>query len=276
MLETAAELAAGFQAELVGLYVEDVNLIRVAELSFTQEVGLFSGTSRRLEIHHVERGFRSQARRARQALEAAAKSAQVDCSFQVGRGMIAAVLLTAAAEADLVILGRRSQSVIARRRLGSTARSILVEGTQLTLLLQPAMRPGQPVMVIYDGSATSQKALATTARLLREKAGTATVLILADQTDQARLLQQEAAELLTDQTLETEFHWLARPTVARLARFIKDKEFRLVVLSEANTLSREAMLRLLDEIDCPVLLVRQSDITHLGDIRLSSTAQPGE
>ena len=69
-------------------------------------------------------------------------------------------------------------------------------------------------------------------------------------------LRDEAAELLAGQGLETEYHWLKSPTVSRLARFIKDKEFRLVVLSEANTLSRKAMLNLLDEIDCPVLLVR--------------------
>jgi nucleotide-binding universal stress UspA family protein len=255
-LETAAEMAAGFQAELVGLYVEDVNLIRVAELSFTQEVGLFSGTSRRLEIRQVERGFRSQARRARQVLATVAKKAQVDWSFQVGRGMIAAVLLAAAAEADLVVLGRRSQSLMTRRRLGSTARSILVEGTQLTLLLQPGVGPGQPVMVIYDGSATSQKALATTARLTRDKVGTATVLILANEADRAEMLRQEAGELSARQEMETEYHWLMNPTVRRLARFINDKEFRLVVLSEANTLSRMAMLSLLDEIDAPVLLVR--------------------
>lgn len=256
VLETAADLAAGFQAELVGLYVEDVNLVRVAELSFTQEVGLFSGASRRLEIRQVERGFRSQARRARQALATAAEKAQVDWSFQVSRGMIAAVLLAAAAEADLVILGRRSQPLPARRGLGSTARSILVEGTQLTLLLQPGMQPGQPVMVIYDGSATSQKALATTARLMRNQAEEATVLILADEVGQEKARRQEAAELLAGQGLETEYHWLKNPTVSRLARFIEDKDFRLVVLSEANTLSRQAMLKLLDNIDCPVLLVR--------------------
>jgi nucleotide-binding universal stress UspA family protein len=256
VLETAAELAAGFQAELVGLYVEDVNLIRMAEHSFTQEIGLFSGVSRRLEIRHVERGFRGQARRARQALERVAEQAQVGWSFQVGRGMIAAVLLAAAAEADLVILGRRSQLRPARSGLGSTARSFLVEGAQLTLLLQPGMQPGQPMLVIYDGSATSQKALTTTAWLMGERAETATVLILADEDDQAELLWDEAGELLAGQGLKSEYHWLKSPTVSRLARFIKEKEFRLVVLSEANTLSRKAMLNLLDEIDCPVLLVR--------------------
>lgn len=256
VLEAAADLAAGFQAELVGLYVEDLNLVRVAELSFTQEVGLFSGVSRRLEIRQVERGFRSQARRVRQALERAAEQAQVEWSFQVSRGMIAAVLLSAAAEADLVILGRRSQPRLARGGLGSTARSILVEGTQLTLLLQPGLQPGQPVMVIYDGSAPSQKALATTARLMRDQAEEATVLILADEVGQEKARRQEAAELLADQGLETDYHWLKSPTISRLARFIKDREFRLVVLSEANTLSRQAMLKLLDDIDCPVLLVR--------------------
>ena len=247
---------AAYLSSYLESHVEDVNLVRVAELSFTQEVGLFSGASRRLEIRQVERGFRSQARRARQALAQAAEEAQVEWSFQVSRGMIAAVLLAAAAEADLVILGRRSQPLPARRGLGSTARSILVEGTQLTLLIQPGMQPGQPVIVIYDGSTDSQKALGTTARLMREQAEGATVLILADDVGQEKARRQEAAELLAGQGLETDYHWLKNLTVSRLAHFIKNKGFRLIVLSEANTLSRQAMLKLLDNIDCPVLLVR--------------------
>jgi nucleotide-binding universal stress UspA family protein len=256
VLETAAKLAAGYRAELVGLYVEDVNLIRMAELTFAQEVGMFSGTRRRLEVRQVERGFRGQARRVRQALETAAKRAHVDWSFRVGRGMIAAVLLSAAAEADLVILGRWSQSLAPRKRLGSTARSILAEGTQLTLLLQPPMQPGQPVTIIYDGSTNSQKALAVTARLMQDEGGFATVLILAGGTERAEMLQQQVAELSDRHELETKSRWLTNPTISRLAHFIKSRGFRLVVLSETNTLSRDAILSLLDEVDCPVLLVR--------------------
>jgi riboflavin biosynthesis pyrimidine reductase len=170
--------------------------------------------------------------------------------------MIAAVLLSAAAEADLVILGRWSQSLPSRKRLGSTARSILAEGTQLTLLLQPPMQPGQPVIIIYDGSTNSQKALAATARLMQDEGGSATVLILADGTERAEMLQQQVAELSDRHKLETKSHWLTSPTIFRLVHFIKSRGFRLVVLSETNTLSRDAILSLLDEVDCPVLLVR--------------------
>ena len=41
-LEAAVELATRFQAELLGLYVEDINLLRLAQLPFGREVGTFS------------------------------------------------------------------------------------------------------------------------------------------------------------------------------------------------------------------------------------------
>ena len=41
-IRSAVDLAARFRAELVGLFVEDVNLLRSAQLPFVRKVGAFS------------------------------------------------------------------------------------------------------------------------------------------------------------------------------------------------------------------------------------------
>ena len=68
-LEAAAHLAAHLEAELSGLYVEDENLLRGAELPITRMVGSFSGEVRPVERGDMEQQLNVQAARARRALE---------------------------------------------------------------------------------------------------------------------------------------------------------------------------------------------------------------
>ncbi len=56
-VEAAVNLAARFNAELTGIYVEDENLLRLADLPFVQEVGHFSATCRHINHVDLERQF---------------------------------------------------------------------------------------------------------------------------------------------------------------------------------------------------------------------------
>ena len=58
-LENSVELAARLNAELVGLFVEDINLLRATQLPFTREISFFSSGLRRLEAAELERQLRA-------------------------------------------------------------------------------------------------------------------------------------------------------------------------------------------------------------------------
>jgi nucleotide-binding universal stress UspA family protein len=103
LLEAAAELAGEMQAELLGLFVENQDLLHFAGLPFAREVGFESATRRALDVGSMERTLRALAKEARQALEAVASPTRVQWSFRVVRGVPAAELLAAAEESDLVI-----------------------------------------------------------------------------------------------------------------------------------------------------------------------------
>lgn len=256
-LEAAAELAAGLKAELLGLFVEDINLLRLAELPFAREMGVFSTTRRRLDILEVERELRAQASRARRALAIAAGRAQVPWSFRVARGVIAAELLTAASEADLVILGKVGWSLTGRRHLGSTARAVLSQATCLTLILQEGVRLSLPILTVYDGSTPAQKALAAAIRLVRGKNGYLTVLILADGPDAARELQTNVAKWLRERGLEARYRWLVGADVRHLPRIVDAEGCGMLVLpGQHSRVQSQGLLVWLDEVTCPVLLVR--------------------
>ncbi len=256
-LDAAIELAASLEAELVGLFVEDINLLRLTELSFVQEVGLFSATSRRLEIRHVERQFRSLSSRVHRTLARLAEQAGVNWSFRVVRGVITAELLAAAAETDLIILGRKGWFPAGKRRLGSTTRAILAQGVPITLILQPGFHLGLPILVIYDSSDTAQRALAAAAQLGQGQAESLTVLILAAGPEKGEQLQQQATALLDRYGVQARYLRQTESTAQRLTRTAQTEGCRLLVLpSHGSLMDYEALLTLLGQIDCPVLLVR--------------------
>jgi nucleotide-binding universal stress UspA family protein len=256
-LEAAAELAADLEAELLGLFVEDINLLRLAELPFARESDFLSVTSRPLNSRYMQRQLRAQARRARQALATLAERSQVSWSFRVVRGAIAAELLAAAAEADLTILGKAGWSMTRRRRLGSTARQVLVQSERLTLILQHGACLELPALVVYDGSPTAEKALNVAARLMQGKEGELVVLLLSAGPTTAQELHTQVIEWLDKEGLQARFHWMAEEDVQRLIDLIQDEESGVLVLpGQFPWLQDEAFLTLLEQIECPVLLVR--------------------
>ena len=256
-LEAAVELAGRFRAELLGLFVEDVNLLRLAELPFAQEIGFFSATRRKLDTQRIERQFRGQAARIRRVLELIAERMQVNWSFRVARGVIASELLTAASEVDLIILGRGGWSLTQRRQLGSTARAILSETPCLALILQQGTCLELPMLVVYDGSPLAQKALATAAALVQGEDGDLTVLVLADDLDMAHRLQRQAAEWLQGRGVNVRYRPLTKLSVPRLAHILQTEERGTLVLPARSALLQdEVLLALLDEVEMPVLLVR--------------------
>jgi nucleotide-binding universal stress UspA family protein len=254
-LEAAAELAASLEAELLGLFVEDINLLRLAELPFAQEIGLFSGTRRRLDSQRVERQLQVQARRARQALATVANRAQVRWTFSVRRGQIASELLMAALDADLVILGKTGWSE--QGRLGSTALAVLTQGHGPAMILQRGVQLRLPMLVLYDGSRVAQQALAVAAQLAQTKEDSVIVLLLADTMEAAETLREKASEWLGDRGMAVRYRWLSKADAPKLCQMVQQEASGLLVFHrDTPSLQGEELITLLNEIRCPVLLVQ--------------------
>lgn len=103
----AAALARGLGVELAGLFVEDVNLLRLAGLPFARQIPVSGGPPRRVEPAAMEAQLRALAAAARQDLARAASSVHVAWTFEVRRGALPAEALAAAGESDLLLLATR-------------------------------------------------------------------------------------------------------------------------------------------------------------------------
>lgn len=254
-LEAAAAMAAQLEAELEGLYVEDINLLRLADLPFSREVGLASARSRRVLSEDMVRALRGEAARARRALEAISKQSHVRCSFRVARGQVAAEVLAAAGRADLVALATTSME-LRRTGLGSTTRAVLASSARALLVLPPRKVPRNSLAVVYDGSPRASQALALAGQMGRSTGGVL-VFLVADNDDEEQRLRAEATHVLGAHGVRAEFEWVVEVDAGQMGKRVRERNVGTLLLAEDSPgLGRTGVQRLLQEIDCAVLLLR--------------------
>jgi nucleotide-binding universal stress UspA family protein len=251
-LDAASRLAAQLHVELRGLFVEDVNLLRLAELPSAPHLSLSSGSDMRLDTPSLQRQLRALAEEARQALETAAARLALSGSFSVARGSVTAELLAAASEGALLILGRAGHSLARRAGLGETARAAVRQATGPVLLLPPGASLDGPVAVVEDGSPGAPRALETAAALAETLGQELWVLVVAAS-------QQEAADSgeACKRALEAAGRAARIRTligVDRLAGVLARERVGVLVLSADAALAHDA--RLVDEARCALLLTR--------------------
>lgn len=256
-LEAATELAARCGAELLGLYVEDINLLRLAGSPFAQEVGQFTAIRRRLDIQEVERQIRGQRVRIRRMFEVTTRKTRLRRSFQVTRGAVANEVLRAASEVDALVLGRVGWSLVAPRRMGSTARAVLSQAPGLALIVPHSGCLGAPFLVLYDGSSLANKALHVVTGLMEPEEGPLTVLLLTEHPEQLEPLRAQVHAWLGERDLVAHYRSLSKTNVPDLVRTLQAEQCgTLVVPSRGDVLGAQALQAVLDQVEVPVLLVR--------------------
>jgi nucleotide-binding universal stress UspA family protein len=256
-LEAASELADTLKAELVGIFVEDVNLLRLAGLPFAREVRYLSVTARPLDSPSMERELRIQAEQVKRTLAVVAGRRQLRWSFRVVRGEVVTELLTAAQEADLLALGRASWATTRRVRLGATAREVVAQALRPVLLLQQGHAICQPIQLVYDGSAAAKRALTTAVRLASVIGGHLTVMIAADAPDTAQRLEGDVDARLQAQQVRGHYRRLIKPSAEEMAGALHTAGGGTLIIGADNPLLEgEGLPTLLDAIDCSVFLVR--------------------
>ncbi|HLE13703.1 MAG TPA: universal stress protein [Anaerolineales bacterium] len=252
-LRVAASLATRLDTEVIGIFVEDINLLRLAEMPFIQEVGYFSARSYPMSSQGIERQLRSSNRWLQQVFQMLSSNTNIRWSLRTIRGSIAAELLDSVLDTDLLILGRTG--LPGMRQVGPIVRSLINRAPTQSLIINRPVRPGTRVIILYDGSASSQKALLA-CELVIAPENPVIVLIIAPDFEQAQRLQAQAQAELVAATNRTRYHWLRGADAILLAQLARREECGVLVLpAESDALPVDSLLALLDRTDCSVLLV---------------------
>ena len=247
-LERIARLAARLRAEMAGLFVEDIDLLHLAALPFAAEFSRFTRRHRRLEGADIERQLRIQAAAAQRALAAAAEHAGVTWSFRVTRGSVAALLLQAAAEVDLLALGASRRILLRESDFGFA----LEAGAQRALR---AEAPERPVAVVCDDTAPGRRALAVARHLADADGRALTVLLIGAGQQGVERLRREAVSYIGER--RGRYRQVIDPSVTTLLNAVRSQHAAMLVLPASAPMRDTAAFKLLREgLSCPALLVR--------------------
>jgi len=239
-LELLTLLAEEQSAEVLGLFVEDSDLLGLAHMSFTRELCRLTYTERPLEAADIERQLRIQARSAQLALEAAAKQAGLAYSFRAIRGAVAALLQEAAQEMDMMILAPAQRS---RRIPGPITLATI------------ACQSKRPVVVAFDDSVSSVRALLMAKRLAEVGKRELTVLVTPTAREDSEALRNQAEEKLSPVAAHYR-HLLAPDIDALLESSHREKAGTLVLGLTDKLLGPGSLQKLNQHLECPALLVR--------------------
>lgn len=178
-LEAAAEIAVARNAEVLGIFVEEINLLRTAGYGFAREVGSSSGLARPLEVAALEARMQALAEQARCSLQQTMTRRGLVQSLKLCRGRVAEEVLSLMLPQDLVVLGRVGWSSIPGTRLGSTARVLLRQAPGDVLLwAEPRLqRQNRVVVLLNHDQGANHRAIRVGAELARRSNQPLSVLI---------------------------------------------------------------------------------------------------
>jgi nucleotide-binding universal stress UspA family protein len=255
--ETATALAAHLDAELHALFVEDINLLRLAALPFARETRLTSATTRRLQNPDMEQALRAEAIRAQTTLATIATRLNVRWSFHVTRGQMASQVNAAALETDLIALTFAGGTPARLSQVAATMEMVMHGASCPLLMLPPGAGIRPPFWVIYDGSPASARALRLAGQLAEAEGKGVTVLLIADEPSMARRLRSEADILLAEAKVIPHYSVLQHPDVAAIARAVRAASAgTLVMAAESPIFNGEIRRRLLETLEIAALLTR--------------------
>lgn len=236
-LEAAAEIAAERNAEVLGVFVEELNLLRTAEYGFAREIGGSSGLTRPLELAALERRMQAQAERARQLLQRTMARRGLVQTLQLCRGRVAEEVMNLMQPEDLVVLGRAGWSCIPGARLGSTAQALLQQAPgEVLLWTEPRVqRESRVVVLLNHNQLNNYRALQVGVELARRSQQAMTVLIRS-QPDDDQSLADDVVAYLQDKGVAARIEKIAMASTGAAVRAIQKENASQLVVSRSSRL----------------------------------------
>ncbi len=176
-LETAAKLASYMKASIKGLFVEDIDILRICESPFAREFSFFTFRTAPVQRERIEYQMRVLADKINRKIAEISSRLGISWDFTVTRGGVSSEILSQSEEADLVILGKSGWSSKGSVHLGSTAQDLIFKSNRDVLILGKRPPEGAPVFLFYFDTPVFRKALQLALFIKRKEMSPIVVLI---------------------------------------------------------------------------------------------------
>ena len=237
-------MAAHLNVELVGLFVEDSNLLRLAALPCSAEVGFASARARNLSPETVERTFQHLADEARRVLFSAAERVGVKCAFDVTRGSVVGEALKAVRDGGA---SSRANVAMAADPAGSV---VLLQANECKRLEGKSL-------IVMDGSHHSLRALPTALELAGQSCTVGlTLLVVSDSVFEARAQIRRARRLIESEGQTATVHGMGSARIADLVALAANEGCGTLLFSAcAGLITADQLAKLVESVDYPVFIV---------------------
>lgn len=257
ILQAAASLAMQLDAELSALFVEDINLLRLAELPIAREMVYGSAAGRKTSVASMEQSIVAQTARLRRLVETIASQHQMEIPFNVLRGDIAREVCSASEQTDLLVVGKNTLQLRHSRKIGKITRSVLAMASCNLLLVQHGAIIDRPVTVFYSGSASSRKALQLAIQLVRQDHDNLKVILPACPEQDYQKLVQEVSDTTQPYGFEAGFLALKENSVEAILEAVTMNRASLLLLdSQSPVFDANKFQDLLELATTPIIILK--------------------
>lgn len=227
--------------ELHGLFIEDDDLQRVAALPFAKELCRLTLSIRDIQHAGFDRTVALRMRTARNAIEELARRLGVAHTFRHTQGSTLRLLRDTVNSADITVFEPLRKLSVAPVR-------------QFT----PGRQTPRPVVIVLDDVLTADEILLTAAQLAEGQTTRITVILRAESKAKLQTLEHMAYELLPGRPT----HLLSLPDhgiQTLIAAVLAERAGMLVIGAREELLRPRTLGLLLQHLECPICLVRQTD-----------------
>lgn len=196
-LTCVAALVGKSTAEVVGLFVEDTDLLGAAALPGFSEVSIRNQDVRQLDHASLQNAMTSQALQIRNLFETTARKLKLAYKFQVTQGRTIETLLGTATTKDIIIIGRPLRAPGFRARTGAQFAEFASSNKDVLFVNEP-WRSGSSVIAICDDGAAKHSHLIKKAQKIAKIEGLELIIATVGYPDptlkdaDARLVQIES------------------------------------------------------------------------------------
>lgn len=239
LLSNAATMARLMNATLQGVFIEEENLVRAAELSISRDISSWLAQENEISKEIIQRTLHSKARHNKKQLETVARDNNIQCSFQV-------------------VQGERMPWI---RESKKTPRILFLGGNESTAKTYQQMTycnmGKDPVMLLYKDSIASKRALNVALQMTAILKHPLLVLVLSDDiTDKSAITEQlnESLGEQSDTTVNIQF-----VNEVQLLELLHRLKANMFVFPDDIKLIQDDnnyLEKLIQRVRCPVVLIQ--------------------
>lgn len=278
-LESAAELAARLRIPLVAVFVDHGDLVALEDHPLVRAIDLPTGRGMAMRQGSMHRQWRALARRTRRRLARLARRYRLEADFQTLRGDVSEQFAQMGSTSDLVVVESAGRTVTRHTRVESRGHAIARNLPAPVVFVGSAPRRFRSVVLIYDGSPTSERGLDTALELAGGGASLLSLVWVGDSDEETRALQSRVQRRLSRQRRRIPVHSrrISCHDTDAIKTICMQMHANFTIIPACDTYPCGSDIdRLSRELDCPVLVLRSQFGGERGDAEFSELESPAK